>query len=317
MSIIDEATGTTNLHTALDVGVQNLARNQSVTFRQYTRKVLALDGYVFWVPTNNDTTAYGVVHIGVERHQDEDQTIGVNSVIFTSTTEVTEFNTIEPGEMWIASFDAPGGQSLEIAFSRRGPYQASADLYHYAGFAVFPPLKTQVITATNKLPTDPIVNNSLPIWLALDQYAPVFPSFLIPDNIVPPYISAHIEPGHTSAIQGFMDYEWSTATPDPGKPGFYELTSQQLMHDHVRLTLYGFNNQQSLQYLSYLLTHSLLSDDFGFMSSPALNDDKRTQPEIAAIAMKKTLEFDVSYYQSTVAATASRLITSATMAISA
>jgi hypothetical protein len=33
------------------------------------------------------------------------------------------------------------------------------------------------------------------------------------------------------------------------------------------------------------------------MTSGAIRDEKRTQPELGILAMKKTIEFDVSYYQ--------------------
>lgn len=314
MSLINEKTDVSTLQTALKAGVDNLTRDGALTFTQYTRTVLPLDGYVFWVAGSNQITVKGSLHVGVERHQDEDQTIGVNSVIFTAESEVNEFNDIQPGTMWIGSVTAPGGQAIEVAFSRRGPFFQQSNLFHYAGFAVYPPLKTQIISSAAQLPSEPIVNNSLPIWLALTQYAPVFPSYLVDENIVPPYITVHIEPGRTRPLQQFMDYPWSTTNPNPD--GTYNLASDQLVADHVKLTLYGFDNQTSLQYQSYLLQYSRMNPDtVGFMSSPVLNDAKRTQAEIAAIAMKKTLEFDCSYYQSTADAVAQRLITSATMAI--
>jgi len=315
MSIANEAVDHTGLQTALKTGIENLSRDQAITFTKYTRTVLPLDGYVFWVAGTDTITTKGSLHVGVERHQDQDQTIGVNSVIFTAESQVTEFNDIQPGTMWIASIPAPGGQAIEVAFSRRGPFYQAANLFHYAGFAVYPPLKSQIVASAADLPTDPIVNNSLPVWLALTQYAPVFPSFLVDENIVPPYVSVHIEPDLTKPIQSFMKYNWSTTDPEPGKPGFYYESTDQLAQDHVVLTLYGFTNQTSLQYLSYLLQYSLSSDAVGFMTPVVPKDDKRTQTEIAAIAMKKTIEFDCSYYQSTTAVIAERMIESATMAI--
>ena len=50
---------------------------------------------------------------------------------------------------------------------------------------------------------------------------------------------------------------------------------------------------------------------------PVIRDHKRTQAEIMAIALKKSIEFDVSYYQQTADAIARQLITSATISFEA
>ena len=89
------------------------------------------------------------------------------------------------------------------------------------------------------------------------------------------------------------------------------MTAQQLTHDLVRLTFYGMNNSQIIAWVAGIMDYSLNTDDFGFMSNPIPQDDKRTQVEIAAIAMKKTIELDVSYYQSAADALARRLIAQA------
>ncbi len=153
------------------------------------------------------------------------------------------------------------------------------------------------------------MSNSLPIWLAQNSASPVYPSFLVPPNVVPPYITAHVEPDATMALQGFPRYIW------PGEPtpptALQSMASQQLARDKVRLTLYGFNNQSAIQYFASLIEYSLATDDFGFCNSPVIKDDKRTQREIIALAMKKTIEIDASYYQSTSDAIARRMILSA------
>ena len=40
-----------------------------------------------------------------------------------------------------------------------------------------------------------------------------------------------------------------------------------------------------------------MTDAIGFMNMPVLRDDKRTQNELAILAMKKTMDFEISYYQ--------------------
>ena len=299
------------LQEALRQGVNSLSRQQTIVFQQYQKYVFEIDGYVFWTPTGNSMTVSGSLHYGTEQVQEEDQTIGINSVIFTSLSEITTFNTLNNDTLWIAEWQVPDGESIKIAFSRRGSYYQQAGLFHYAGFAVYPALESQIIGGANQLPVGPIVSNSLPIWLSLSQYAPVYPSFLVADNISPPYITAHIEPEFTTTLQGFPQYTW------PGNPSpltnLQPMASTQLMKDRVKLTLYGLTNQQAIQYLSYLMSYSMDTDSFGFMNSPAIRDEKRAQSEIAAIAMKKVIEIDASYYQGTSDAIARRLILGGTV----
>ncbi|MHB1644266.1 MAG: hypothetical protein ACYCS8_16730, partial [Acidithiobacillus sp.] len=70
-------------------------------------------------------------------------------------------------------------------------------------------------------------------------------------------------------------------------------------------------NQQAIQWFSAVTRYSEYTDAFGFMNSPIIQDEKRAQPEIAAIAMKKTLVIEASYYQSAADAIARNLIVSA------
>jgi hypothetical protein len=89
------------------------------------------------------------------------------------------------------------------------------------------------------------------------------------------------------------------------------MPSSQLAKDRVRLTLYGLTNQQAIQFYASLIDYSLNTDNFGFGNSPVLKDAKRTQSELSVIAMKKTLDIDAWYFQTTSDAIARRLILSA------
>lgn len=321
MSIASEASGMPNqLQTALAQGLDNLSRDQKLTFTQYTQQIISDDGSVFWVKGAATLTAKGSLHYSTDRSQEEDQTIGINSIIFTSESEVTEFNAINPGTLWICPWTTPDGATIQMAFSSRGAYYEQAGLFHYTGFAVFPALQSQLVASIADLPAGPIVNNSLPFFLqAATQMAslpesqaptiPHYPSFLVPENIVPPYVVVHVEPAMTKAIQSFPRYRWSQKTGT----GPYNLPDSQLMQDDVRLTLYGLNAQQARKYLSGLIIYTLATDNFGFMSAPALQDDKRVQSEIKAIAMKKTIAMKISYYQGVADAVARQLILSASV----
>ncbi len=321
MSFATEAAASRNgLQEALAQGVGQISRDQTLTFTQYTKQTISEDGFVFWVAGSNIIAANGSLHYGTDRSQEEDQTIGMNSVIFTSKVEVSELNAINPGTLWICPWQTPDGSTIQIAFSSRGAYYEQAGLFHYAGFAVFPALQSQLIASAADLPAGPIVSNSLPIFLGATagftgmpmSQAPnitLYPSFLVSENIVPPYGSVHIEPGMTEALQMMPHYRWSQKTGT----GPYDLPDTQLMRDRVRITLYGLNNQQARQWLNALILYSSWSGLFGFMSSPVIQDHKRTQPEIMAIALKKSIEFTASYYQSAADAIARQLILSAAL----
>jgi len=308
MSIANEPSSS-QLENALKSGLIAIDRNQTINFQQYNKVVLAQDGYVFWVRSGIPIAASGSLHYSTDRVQEEDQTIGINSVVFTSENEITQFNSISPTLMYIGTWQV-GTVSIQIAFSRRGSYYQQANVWHYSGYAVYPALYSQIINSPGDLPLEPIVSNSLPIWLTQNSIAPVFPSFLVPDNVTPPYIICHIDPKLTKAIGPF---------PIKGSPGvivassdaspLYLYPTSQLMQDTVKLTFYGLTNQQIIQYYNSLVDYSLNTDNFGFCGQdPTIVDEKRTQVEIASIAMKKTLTLDASYYQGTSDAIARRLL---------
>lgn len=314
MPSISESVGQqSQLETALRGGLDAIDRGQTVEFTAYTKKVLPIDGYVFWVATGQIMTVKGSLHYATDRHQDEDQTIGVNRVIFTAEQEVTEFNVVSSNTLWVGS-ETTGGEDLQVVFSRRSSLFKQADIWHYVGDAVYPALAAQLISnPTALLTAQPIVSNSLPIWLAQNSFATVYPSFLVPDNIEPPYIVAHIDPGGTEAIQQFPIFQWPGVTQSGSPAPMHDLPSSQLMRDRVRLTLYGFNNQTAIQFYASLIEYSLNTEAFGFGNSPAIMDDKRFQVEIAALAQKKTIEIVANYYQAAADAIARRLILSASI----
>jgi len=309
MSIVSEAgAAPTQLQAALESGLEQISSNQTVTFQQYTKYTFCEDGFVFWVATGYSVPFAGSLHILADRRQDEDQTIAANQMVFTAEEEVSQLNSVAPNTLWVGAWQVDG-TTLQVAFSSTGMNYQQAGLWHYRGFAVYPALASQLINNAIDLPVGPIVSNSLPIWLSQNSFAPVYPSFLVPDNVVPPYITAHIDPNQTIALQAFPVFDWSARRSPNGDPApLYELPSWQLMRDTVRLTMYGLTNQQAIQFYASLMDYSVNTDNFGFCNSPAIVDEKRTQVEIAALAMKKTLVIQASYYQATADAVARRLI---------
>jgi len=304
-SIAESLGNQSQLASTLAAGVNTLSLNQTVEFTQYSQIVLPADGYVFWVNTGVVTSVQGSLHYSTDQQQNEDETLNVNRVIFTALSQIDSFNEAAPTDLFIGTFEG-----IRFAFNARGSFYEQANLFHYLGNAVYPALSSQLIDSAADLPTEPIVSNSLPIWLGQNSFAPVYPSFLVPANVVPPYITAHIEPDMTEA-PSFPEYGWP-GTTEAGSPApLHDLPSTQLAKDHVRLTLYGFNNQKAIQYLVSLIEYSMDGNEFGFGNSPAIKDQKRTQSEMNVIAMKKTIDIDAWYFQSTADAIARRLILSA------
>jgi hypothetical protein len=303
MPSIAESVGTqSQLANGLAAGVNTLSLNQSVQFTQYSKSTLPTDGYVFYVSTGTTATVQGSLHYATDQQQNEDETIDVNRVIFTALSQIDAFNQAAPEDLFIGTFNG-----IQFSFSARGSFYEQANLYHYLGNAVYPALASQLIDSAADLPSSPIVSNSLPIWLSQNNFAPVYPSYLVPANVVPPYITAHVEPSQTET-PSFPIYQWpGTVVPDSGASPLYYLASSQLALDRVRLTLYGFNNQTAIQYFVSLIEYSK-TDAFGFRNSPAIKDEKRTQVEMAVIAMKKTIDIEAWYYQGTADAIARRLI---------
>jgi hypothetical protein len=302
----------------LDAGIELISAHEQVQFVQYQKWQFAVDGSVFWVKTNNaPLTATGALHYATDRIVDEDQTLGANQVILNSEVEITQFNNVNPQTMWIGSWPISGsGETLQVAFAQRGNYFQEADIWHYNGFAVYPALKTQIIASAADLPAGPIVSNSLPIWLSQTVYngltVSVYPSFLVPDNISPPYVVAHVEPSGTITLGAFpVIGPWPGQTiSGSGSDPLHALASSQLCRDRVILTLYGFNNQMAISYLQQLIETSTDFELFGFANSPSIQDAKRVQVEIAALAQKKTIEILANYYQGTSDAVARRLLLS-------
>jgi hypothetical protein len=303
-----------SMEAALEAGLDLISADQTVVFTQYQKWVFDTDGSVFWAATSKKMTVKGSLHYATDRLQDLDQTIASNHVLLTSQSEITQFNIVSPSSMWIGAWPIQDGVTLQVAFSQRGNYYQQADIWHYSGFAVYPAMSAQIVAAPADLPEGPIVSNSLPIWLALNSMAPVYPSFLVPDNLVPPYIVAHVYPEMTSALGAFpIIGPWpGTTEPNTGASPLHQLASFQLMRDEVELTLYGFTNQMAVQYFQSLIDASVdVNAPFGFANSPSISDAKRVQVEIAALAQKKTIRILANYYQGDSNAIARRLILSA------
>jgi hypothetical protein len=303
MPTVNEAvSGKPPLGAILEAGVNTLDANQTIVFTLYKRMILPLDGFLFWVnyslvtPVAGDPPASlsikGALHFSVEVEQEEESTISMNTIVFTSLSKCDIFNQIEPPFLYLANY-----QGIRFTFSSQGKYFQQADLWHYLGVAVTSIMNTQIvdnIDVLNNLAGQLIVTNSLPIWLSMATYLPeytgglsspitnIFPSFLVPENEAPPYASVHIE--DTKSLQAFPYLDKTSM-------------SYQLASDTVRITTYGVANNDIIKFLNFVIQYSQDESLIGIMNMPSIVDEKEPQAEIQTIAQKKVIEFKVSYIQ--------------------
>jgi hypothetical protein len=319
MATVDEALEHQSpLNADLRAGVESISQSQVVRFTKYIKLILPVDGYVFWVKASEVTPSAlynamrynavpyntarteaqaadfidvsGSLHYTTDTRQGEDENFALNRVIFTAESEVNDLNAIGPFVMYIAELDG-----IRFAFSARGRFYKQAGIYHYVGDAVYPDMDPQIVDDTNGFDQRQVVSNSLPIWLSLNSYVspfgglrsliPLYPSFLTPKNLLPPFASVHIVPESTQAIASAP-----LLAPD--------LSHSQIVQEHVKLTFWGLRNEDAMNFVDVFDQFSLETDYIGIMNIPTMRDEKRIQSELGTIAMKKTIEYDVNYYQS-------------------
>lgn len=282
------------LKASLNAGINNIAQDQIITFTQYEKLIIPADGFAFWVKTSTTLQVKGSLHFSGDQQQREDETIGINHVIFTSEKLVNDFTEIAPDTLYIGEFDG-----FKFSFNRTKNFYKQADIWHYIGDAIYPAFESQILDSASGFDAvTPVVSNSLPLFLQLTDYCDMYPSFLVDPNIAPPFASIHVEPSQTLAMQS-MPLLTNT------------LSHYQLATDKVRITTYGLRNDAALDFQDYILNHSINTDDFGILNMPIMRDEKRTQSELNILAQKKVLELDISYFQSRVAAVSRQLITNA------
>lgn len=236
-----------------------------------------------------DVQVVGSLHYASEVEQREDATVDSNTVIFTSLSEIQPFNQIGPDHMYICHY-----RDITFAFSSRGRLYGQADLYHYAGKALYSVNDTQIIDDPSTFNPKLIVSNSLPIWLNMANYVPpypgftcpirLYPSFLVDDNLVPPFGSVHIE-GTETLVMG------TVYSPT--------MSSDQLCKEKVKVHLYGVDNDVASTFVSFVEQYSLDWMNLGLSDTPAIRDEKHRQPEFKILAQYKTVEFEINYLQST------------------
>lgn len=295
MPSLDELAENTGsqLATVLQSAVETISSGQEIAFRLYVKQVLPLDGFVYWINaailSTDELERLGVVnphtvsikgslHRQVTTEQSATASLSVNSIIFTPVEQIDDFNVENPDSIYLGEY-----AGTQFAFSRMDSRYTQAGIFHYRGTAILPTMRTQIIDSPDEISDELILSNSIPIWLALKQFATVYPSFLSPSNLQPPYIVAD--------VQGSVPLQMASRTTEGER--------YQLVQDRVRLTLYGFSNDRALGFLDYVVEMAIDDEQFGITNIPVVNDEKSNQVEINALAKKKYIDFDVNYYQMT------------------
>ena len=302
--------------------------------------MLPLDGFVFWInaalvsdfaipnssPLNtaqfdqpgikgtpSTITVQGSFHYDIDRRQVDDQTFDVNHVVFTAEQPISDFNEIGPRMMYLGSFNNPLADEgvIRFAFDRRQNFYQQAGKYHYIGDAVYPDMATQIIDDLSGFDSkNVIVSNSLPLWLAMDQMNPpypypaaqnfpMYPSFIVPDDVTPPYGVVHIYPESTRNLTMAPYIDAATSS------------HWQISQDRVKITLLGLRNFNAMDFIDYVNNLSLQYDaPFGIVDCTGMRDEKRNQDELSAIAMKKSVTYEISYNQNRMRDVALQFITS-------
>lgn len=250
----------------------------------------------------------GSLHFDTRTEQGEEETYSINRCVFTSEERIDDFNEIGPQVLYIAQPPTPPFEDIRFAFSSRGPYYQEANLYHYLGDAVYADMQSQIIDSPAQLLSRGlIVSNSLPIWLSMSQFnargpwetfsqpVPLYPSFLSPDDLHPPFATVHIDPGSTEGL---------AQSPTLGKTYSHD----QLSTDKVKIAFYGIDNSGAMNFIDFVEQYCQNNDDLGLLNIPIMRDEKRPQSELSAIAMKKSIIYRVSYLQSQSRSIARQLI---------
>lgn len=302
---LDEAgPSPTLLSGALRDGLESNSFSNPISFQAYTRTVLPIDGFLFWTPTIQKTFI-GTLHYSQDIVMNEDETLAYASVVFTTKEPVPFFQEAPNNTIWVAEID-----TFQFAFSQQAGFFQSQGLWHYLGHSIQAAMATQLLDRAGN-PIDGkqrVLTNSTALWLGLNGYtslyydgfsetgipfrlAPpiLFPSHMVPTNQLPPYGTIFI-PEDGSGTRALQATPWLDS----------DRSHYQLMADRVQITLYGLQNDACLDFLDTVNQYSVDTDNFGIMNVPAMRDGVRIQNEVQTRAMKKVIDFEVSYYQTRV-----------------
>jgi hypothetical protein len=236
-----------------------------------------------------DVAVEGSFHYDSMTDQRADATVDSNTVVFTSLSEIQPFNQIGPDFLYIGSY-----RDIRFAFASRGYLYEQADLYHYVGKAIYSVTATQIIDDVDTFNPEVFNSDSIPIWMYLNYYEPpypggftcpfpLYPAFLVDDNLPPPFGAVNIDRTEALAPIPLADSRWRTT---------------HLCRDRVTIHMYGVNNDMASDFRDFIEQYSKDWSKLGIATAGAITDMKHIQPELKVIAQRKSITFDVNYLQS-------------------
>lgn len=304
----------TPLATSQADSVGDVSDDQRLTFKQYRRVVLPADGFIFWVSCNIEREITGSAHIQTNNTQDEWQAANHGKIILTTPEELPPFRAQENelDTVWVGVWEG-----MPFAIGSQSARYVQAGLCRYVGDTITPAFAAQFLDTEDDLKgLSPYASTSLPLFLRMPQYpnpalawcpwpsgTSIFPSFSVPDNQKPPYITVHIEASATKPLS------MGTLSAQSGTTG-------TIVKEHVRLRLLGLNNARASNLLNYITHWALIhADEIGVLNTPIVVDEKNPLPNINALAPLKTIELDIMYSQSSARDAALQTITHATTSL--
>lgn len=314
MPTLEEAAAnvSSQLSSVLDSAVETISSRQEITFQLYVAQVLPLDGWVFWVNASimsaSALAALGVtkpliipvegsLHRQAVRSQSDEASQAVNTIIFTSEDIIDDINSEDPTTRYFGDYDG-----TQFAFSRMNSRYDQSGMYHYVGDAVLATMRDQIINDPSDIDMqDVVVSSSLPVWMSLNRFMPIYPAMLSAHNISPPFATAKCSNPEPLAVSYFLDEESNQS---------------QLVVEEVSLSVTGLKNAAIQDFIRYVQEYTLGgAAEFGIMNTPVVQDERVPQNELNAITMRKTIKFKINYYQGRMRSIARKLITSAIPAI--
>jgi hypothetical protein len=127
--------------------------------------------------------------------------------------------------------------------------------------------------------------NYVPPYPGFTCPLPLYPSYLVDDNLPPPFGAVHIE---------------DTECIEMGSAYGPRLQQSQLVKEKVRIHLYGADNLMASNFVSFVEQYSLDWMKLGLSDSPAIKDLKLPSPEFKILANRKMIEFNVNYRQNVI-----------------
>ncbi len=271
-------------------GVDFLKDGQTISFTTYRRAVLPFEGFVYWIKLHGgEKSIESMIHKTDELYQEEDSFRNESTILITTRESLFNFSQDGIDEIKVFNY-----QDSLYVLRKTGENADQSGIYHNMAHIVEPQMQNTFLDTEDDFRNRNMqFSSSVPLFIMFsmglfdlfqDHYD-MYPGWLTPYNKKPPYISINVS--DTEALSSATAYETVDGNTYIGK----------LVTEKVTFTLYGYDNEQIMIFLSDLEKWSMVYNYVGFMSSPAIVDEIHSKVETGTVALKKTIEVDISYIQ--------------------